>query len=126
VASYFRFLLVDDVAENRLLITKTILKRFPNAVVHECQDAATAVAVAAHEHPSAVVAHRTAEVDGATLAAMIHRGNAAIPIVVMSGRPTQKTTLLGVMAVIGWDEWQTTADILAEIVGARPGNRPSE
>jgi CheY-like chemotaxis protein len=124
VSSYFRFLLVDDLAENRLLITKTILKRFPNAVVHECQDAATAVAFATHEHLSAVVAHRTAEIDGETLAAMIHRGNAAIPIVLISGRPSQTTPLIGVMAVIGWDEWQTTADILAEIVGSRPGNRP--
>lgn len=117
---YHRFLLVDDVAENRLLISRSLFKQYPNAVVCECQDAATASAYAALDGVSLAVVHRTHEHDGPTLVAFIRKGNPALPVVLLSGRlPTPLAAEIGADAVVGWDSWQGIVAVVARQIALK-------
>lgn len=120
MSRYPLFLLVDDVAENRLLISRALFKQFPNAVVCECQDAATATDFAARGGASAAVVHRTHEHDGASLVAFVRKGNLLLPVVMISGRqPPPLAAEVGADAVVGWDSWQGIVAVVARLVALK-------
>jgi CheY-like chemotaxis protein len=53
-----QFLLVDDVDDNRFLITKTLARKFPGARVEECVESEAALACAKRTGLTAAIVHR--------------------------------------------------------------------
>jgi len=54
VIPLLKFLVVDDVPENRFLVSKSLLKQFPASMVQECEKWTPAIAAARR----GVAAHR--------------------------------------------------------------------
>jgi len=120
MSQFHRFLVVDDVAENRLLVSRVLFKQYPDAVVCECQDAGTATAFAALKEANVAIVHRTQEHDGAALVAFIRKGNPALPVVVLSGRrPAPIAAEIGADAVVGWDSWQGIVAVIARLIALK-------
>jgi CheY-like chemotaxis protein len=115
--SFHRFLLVDDVAENRFLISKALLKAFSDAVVLECQDSSTAMAVICHENCSIVIIHRAQDLDGASFIDVLRRYCPRMPVVLISEElPVPEAVKSGASAVVSWNAWQTIGSVCADII----------
>src|SRR4051794_37942370 len=101
-----RFLVVDDNSDSRMLLVKTLLRKFPPAVVQECQTSETALAIVKTDTLSAIVAHRTFDYDGPTLVRAFRRVNRSIPIVLVSGLDRSEQAMsAGANAFLNYDEW---------------------
>lgn len=115
-----RFLIVDDNADSRFLLVKTLLRKFPGAVVQECQDADAATQIAAHEKPTAIVAHRAGDVDGVTLVRFLRHVNPAVPIIMVSGIDrAQEALAAGATRFLNYDEWLRIGSLVGELI-SRP------
>jgi CheY-like chemotaxis protein len=112
-----KFLIVDDNADSRFLLVKTLLRKFPQAVVQECQDGDAAVALVRSEKLDAIVAHRAAEVDGLTLIRMLRQANPTLPIVMVSGFDRSKESLAaGATCFLSYDAWLRIGTVVAELL----------
>ena len=84
-----RFLVIDDDAHSRLLVSKTLLRQYPTAIVQECQDLETAIGVVRDvpkQPHTVVVAHRTSQVGGRELITALRTAHSSVPIVWMDTR----------------------------------------
>ena len=113
-----KFLVVDDNADSRFLLVKTLLRKFPRAVALECQQSESAVEIARSEKPTAIVAHRAADSDGLTLIRLLRRVNATVPIVMVSGFDRSAQALAaGATAFLNYDEWLRIGTLVADLLG---------
>src|SRR5882672_8137712 len=87
------FLVIDDNPDSRFLLVKTLLRKFPDAVMQECQSSQPAIDVATQDKISAIVLHRATDADSALLLKLLRRVNATVPIVVVSGYDRTKVSL---------------------------------
>jgi CheY-like chemotaxis protein len=120
-----KFLIVDDNADGRFLLAKTLLRRFPQALVHECQDLEAALEIVRHwpvENPNAVaIAHRAGVVDGRELCAALRREHATVPIIWVSGIDrTREIASVGATRFLPYDAWLTIGNEVDELLGASP------
>jgi CheY-like chemotaxis protein len=111
------FLLVDDVAENRYLVSKTLLRKFPAAKIVEFEESEPALAAARHEPPTAIVVHRTSDLDGPTMVRQLRQMNATVPIIVVSGRETFPEAIeAGATAFLNYEAWLRIGTVMEEIL----------
>ena len=80
-----KFLVIDDSADDRILMSRALLRKFPKAVIEECQDGENAVASAATDDIDAIIVHQLWELDGPSLIELLRAVNPAAPIIAMSG-----------------------------------------
>lgn len=121
-----RFLLVDNVAENRFLISKALLKAFPDAVVSECQDTATAIALISSESCNVIIVHRARDLDGTTFIDLVRRYMPRAPIVLISEEATPPGSSQGAAnRVVSWDAWQSIGSVCAELIAQNEKHWPS-
>src|SRR5437870_5450252 len=80
-----KVLVVDDNPESRFLLTKTLMRKFPQVIILECGDADTAVRTLAAERLDIVVVHRATDVGGVDLVEMLREVTRAVPIIMVSG-----------------------------------------
>lgn len=119
-----RFLVIDENGDSRFLLVKTLLRKFPSALLQECHDADTAIATAQSDKLSAIVAHRTYDYDGVTLIAMLRRANPTVPIVMVSGIDrTPQALAAGANAFLSYDEWLRIGTVVSEVL-AKPEESP--
>jgi CheY-like chemotaxis protein len=112
-----KFLIVDDNSDSRFLLVKTLLRKFPQAVVQECQDGDAALAITKSEQLDAIVAHRAAEVDGLTLIRMLRQANPKIPIVMVSGLDRSKEAITaGATCFLSYDAWLRIGTVVGELL----------
>src|SRR5438309_812977 len=128
--SFLKFLLVDDVPENRFLLAKTLLRKFPQALIQECQDSDPAIAAVKSEKLTAIVVHRASDIDGLTLIAMMRHVNPTVPIVMVSGRDScPESSLAGATFFLNYDAWLRIGTVVEEVLSAQrakdPGMAPS-
>src|SRR4051812_5707409 len=130
-----KFLVIDDNPDSRFLLVKTLLRKFPQSVIQECQGSEPAIDVARDHLTSAIVLHRATDADGETLIRLLRRVNATVPIVMVSGFDRSQMALAaGANAFLNYDEWlrigSVVADLLqqtaAEAQGTSAGSTPSE
>ena len=115
-----KFLIIDDNADSRTFLTKTLLRKFPDAIVQECQNGDTAVAAVRSERLSAVVAHRTFEYDGATLIRLLREAGPDVPLVMVSGYNRRDAAReAGADAFMNYDAWLTIGTVVAQAMAAR-------
>jgi CheY-like chemotaxis protein len=111
------FLVVDDNDEHRFLLVKTLLRKFPDAVLQECQDDVTALALAANERLSAAIVHRTVGMNGLELVRNVRRVNARVVLVLVSGIDRSTEALAaGANAFLLYDEWLRIGSVVAELL----------
>lgn len=109
-----RFLVVDDNADSRFLVVKTLLKKFPQSIVQECQDAAAAVAAATGDKLDAVVAHRAADIDGLSLIRELRSAARDLPIIMVSGIDRSAAAAeAGATEFLNYDQWQRIGMVVA-------------
>jgi CheY-like chemotaxis protein len=112
-----KFLVVDDNSDSRFLLVKTLLRKFPHAVIQECQDGDVAVELLKTENLDALVVHRAAEIDGLTLIRMLRHANSAIPIVMVSGIDRSKESIAaGATCFLNYDAWLRIGSVVAELL----------
>src|SRR3954451_5846037 len=100
------FLVIDDNGDGRALLAKTILRKFPAAIVQECQNAASAVSIAGRDGLDAIVVHRLWDMDGATLIRTLRHINQDVPIIAVSGIDrAQEAIAAGASRFVLYDEW---------------------
>lgn len=100
------FLLVDDNADNRFLLAKTLIRKFPSALLQECQDSAPALVAARRPALTAAILHRASDVDGIALIEMIRNARPTLPILFVSGGDMRaKAFEAGASAFLNYDAW---------------------
>ena len=115
-----KFLIVDDNPDSRFLLVKTLLRKFPQAVLQETQDGQSAVSLAQSDGLDATVVHRAADVDGITLVRMLRQVNRTMPIVMVSGIDrTQQALEAGASSFLNYDAWLRIGTVVAEHILAR-------
>jgi response regulator RpfG family c-di-GMP phosphodiesterase len=112
-----KVLVVDDNPESRFLLTKTLLRKFPQVMVLECADAGSAQRTAALEPLDVIVLHRTADVIGVDLIRMLREVSDSIPIIMVSGidRSTEAIAA-GANFFLSYDEWLRIGTVVAELL----------
>jgi DNA-binding response OmpR family regulator len=117
-----KFLIVDDNSDSRFLLVKTLLRKFPQAVLQETQDGESAVAIARSEPLDAVVVHRAADADGVTLIRMLRGVHHSVPIVMVSGIDRTRSALeAGASTFLSYDAWLRIGTVVAELLAAKEG-----
>lgn len=112
-----KFLIVDDNPDSRFLLVKTLLRKFPNAVVQECKEAATALALAKSEPLDAIIVHRASEMDGLTMIRALRESRPSLPIVMTSGIDRSKEAIIaGASAFLNYDAWLRVGTVVAELL----------
>ena len=120
MSSPHKFLIVDDNSDSRFLLVKTLLRKFPQAILQETQDGESSVTLARSESLDAVVVHRAAEMDGLTLIRLLRQANRNVPIVMVSGIDRTKSALeAGATTFLSYDAWLRIGTVVAELVSAR-------
>lgn len=118
-STLLRFLVIDDNADSRMLLAKTLIRRFPESVVLECQNGDTALRIAATETLDAIVAHRTFDYDGETLIALLRRANAHVPLIMVSGYDrSERARAAGATSFLHYDAWLQIGTVVAEAMDA--------
>src|ERR1043166_9105229 len=80
-----KFLVVDGNADSRFLLVKTLLRKFPSAIILETHEGEAAAGLMRDESLDAAIVHRAAEIDGLSLIRRLRELHPTIPIVMVSG-----------------------------------------
>lgn len=103
-----------------MLVSTTLHRKFPNAVVQTCRDAETAIEVAKSQRLDAIVAQRGADADELPLVEGL-RAVTTVPIVLMSGAHHESTAIAaGASHFLHRDEWLLIGTVVAKLIGASP------
>ncbi len=117
MTAMLKILIVDDVAENRFLLAKTLLRKFPRAIIQECENSEAGIAAAKNDHLSVAVVHRAADLDGVRLIAQMRRANATLPLIMVSGRETcPEATLAGANTFLNYEAWLRIGTVVEEVL----------
>ena len=111
------FLVVDENTDSRQLLTQTLARKFPNAILHEARDGDTAIALVKRVAFSAIISHRTYDYDGETLVALFRRLNPAVPIVMVSGYDrAERAKAAGANAFLNYDKWLMIGTVVSKVL----------
>lgn len=114
------FLVVDFQRESRFLLVKTLVRKFPRAVIRECEDAAQAVQMARTQDVAAIITHRTFETPGADLVRQLREVDPEVPIVMVSGMDREKAAMdAGATSFMNYDEWLRIGTIVERHMAER-------
>jgi DNA-binding response OmpR family regulator len=112
-----KFLIIDDNPDSRFLLAKTLLRKFPAAVLVECADEDTATTVAATERLTAIVVHRSLSVSGLELIPLLRRANASVLIILVSGIDRRDAALAaGANSFLLYDEWLMLGNVVESMM----------
>src|SRR5438105_4712126 len=115
------FLVVDHNADSRLLLTKPILRRFPGAIMQECETMEAALAALQRTAIDTIVSHRVIGYDGATTVQMLRRVNPHVPIVMVSGIDrAREAYAAGATVFVNFDAWLTMGAVVEQVLRERP------
>lgn len=100
------FVVIDFHAESRYLLVKTLRRKFPEAVVHETDDAEKAIEIARAVNLAAIITHRTFEMEGGELVRRLRDADPKVPIIMVSGMDRSEVAMAaGATAFLHYDEW---------------------
>lgn len=119
------FLLIDDNADNRFLLSKTLLRKFPNALMQECQDSEPALVAARRPAITAAIVHRATDVDGLPLIEMIRKARPTLPILFVSGADLRtKAFEVGATAFLNYDAWLRVGIVVEDMLRTGASSAP--
>jgi DNA-binding NarL/FixJ family response regulator len=113
----YSFLVIDDNPDSRFLLVKTLVRKFPEACVLECQDGDGAVELARREDLAAIITHRATEIGGIDLLRQLRTVNSAVPIVMVSSIDRRAAAhQAGANAFLLYDEWLRIGTVVAALI----------
>lgn len=109
------FLIVDDNPDGRSLLNRTLLRKYPQASITECQDGETAAATASQLKFDAILAHRAGEMDQESLITALRAVAPDTVIVALSGFDRSATALAaGATTFLNYDKWLLVGTVVEE------------
>jgi DNA-binding NarL/FixJ family response regulator len=118
------FVVIDFHAESRFLLVRTLLRKFPGSVIHETDDADAAIALARAVPLTAVITHRTFEVEGIDLVRLLRSADPKVPIIMVSGMDRESQALAaGANAFLHYDQWLRIGTVVEQLVLGKTDNR---
>lgn len=121
-AAPFRFLVVDDNDEHRFLLVKTLLRKFPSAVIHETSEGSRALALAETDTHAGIVVHRTADMTGAELVQALRALKPEAIVVMVSGFDrSREAQTAGATGFLLYDEWLRVGVLMASLIQRETG-----
>lgn len=116
--SPLNFLVVDDNPDSRFLLVRTLLRKFPTAVVQECQGADETLALVRQpEALTAVIVHRATEMTGIAMLGEIRAVAPKTPLVMVSSIDRRDAALaIGADAFLLYDEWLRIGTVVATLM----------
>jgi CheY-like chemotaxis protein len=120
-----KVLVIDDNPESRFLLTKTLLRKFPQVMLLECADAGSATRTAATEELDVIIVHRSADVIGVEMIQMLREVSTSVPIIMVSGIDRSAEALAaGANFFLSYDEWLRIGTVVAELLSLAPADPP--
>lgn len=112
-----KFLIVDDNPDSRFLLVKTLLRKFPQAIIEETQHGEFAVARAKAGELDALIVHRATEVDGLTLIKELRTVATQTPIIMVSGIDRSKEAEeAGATTFLNYEAWLRIGTVVSEVL----------
>ena len=112
-----KFLVISDVPDNRFIFVRTLLRKFPDALIEECQLSTTAIGALQANVPSVILAHRSSDIDLGHLIPLLRHVSASVPIIAITGRNNPiEIAQLGANAVLTSDAWQVLDELVDEVL----------
>jgi CheY-like chemotaxis protein len=119
------FLLVDDNADNRYLLAKTLIRKYPNALVQECQDSEPALVAVRRPSLTAAIIHRASDLDGVALIETVRKARPTLPILFVSGGDMRaKAFEVGASAFLNYDAWLRVGTIVEDMLRTGASTAP--
>ena len=121
-----QFLVIDDNRDSRFLLTKTLLRKFPDAVLHECETRDAAFEIVRSRKLAAIISHRTSDTPGIELLQELRTASPEVPIVMVSGVDRADAALVaGADRFFLYDEWLRIGTVVGDLVTAKEAERAS-
>jgi CheY-like chemotaxis protein len=115
-----RILIVDDNPDGLYLLSRTLLRCFPRAIVEDCVDLDAAVERVGKQSVSAVVVHRAHGLGGLETVTAIRAANRHVPIVYVSGvERSDEAIIAGATRFLNYDAWLRIGVVVAELIPKR-------
>ncbi len=112
------FVIIDFHAESRYLLVKTLRRKFPEAVIHESDDAEKAIEIARAVNLAAIITHRTFEMEGAELVRRLRDADPRVPIIMVSGMDRSDVArAAGATDFLHYDEWLRIGTVVEQHLG---------
>jgi CheY-like chemotaxis protein len=112
-----KILIVDDNAENRFLLTKTLARCYPAALLIECSDPDAAIEIMGREKIDVVIAHRAGMALGAELIQILRQAQPEMPIVMVSGIDrSEEAARFGANRFLLYDQWLMIGKVVGELL----------
>jgi CheY-like chemotaxis protein len=121
-----QFLVIDFHRESRYLLVKTLQRKFPDAVVHEVEEAARAVELTRTGTLAAVITHRTFDLSGAELVRQLRAADTRVPIVMVSGMDRAvDARAAGATSFLPYEEWLRIGSVVEMHMATRDALEPN-
>ncbi len=115
-----KFLVVDTDQDSRFFLSRTLLRKFPSAILVECQTNQAALRQAADAELSAVIVHRTLTGSAEELIPQLRAARPDIVIIwVSSVIPTTDYQSIGADRFLASAEWLRIGTVTAEALAER-------
>ena len=103
-----------------MLLGRTLRRKFPTAILHECDTVDAALAALRKNAVDAIVSHRAIGYDGVTTVAMLREAYPYVPIVMVSGVDRAKEALsAGASEFVQFDAWLTVGLVVERLLEPR-------
>ncbi|HZZ57446.1 MAG TPA: hypothetical protein VFE31_06425 [Opitutaceae bacterium] len=121
-----KFLLVDNDREGFFYYGRTLLRKFPQAVLMECKSAPEALQLIGDPALSGVVCHGAVGVRAEELIPQLRRRRADLPIIWVSSGPAKVAARdIGADRYLPFEEWLMVGTLLGELIGMTSPPRPA-
>ena len=111
------FLIVDDHLDNRFLLTKTLIRKYPTALVQECQDSQAALTAVSRDTLTAAIVHCAADMPGTELIELMRNANLLLPILYVSAEDNRnKGFRAGATAFLIYDAWLRVGTVVEDML----------
>jgi DNA-binding NarL/FixJ family response regulator len=115
--SSHHFLVIDHHHDRRFLLVKSLLRKFPNAVIDEMADGEPAITLASERSFDAIIIHRTSEFFGVELVEKLRAANPKVPIVMVSSIDRAEAAYaVGADAFLLFDEWLRIGSVVRDLL----------
>lgn len=110
------FLVVDGNPDTRSLLSRTLARKFPGALLSECVGADEAVEVAASERWDAIVVHRPFEMSPEAAVRELRVVAPCTPIVLMTEAGIEPAVEAGASTFLEFDAWLMLGPVVADLL----------
>lgn len=111
------FLVVEADTDTRFLLSKTILRKFPQALIHEREQADAALSSAEAGKLTSAIVHDADDMEGTALVALLRESNPTLPILAVSCEADPAAALrAGASGFLLTQEWLRVGTVVDDLI----------